>query len=93
MSVFTVVELSEPKAQVWVPRGWQILLFVTYDLQDGWTNLGQTFRDYRGYPGERPRKRIFWKSWKIKKFKFLESPVGFVKDCEEVGKIATDSVL
>ena len=53
-----------------VPRGRQILLFDTYDLQDGWTNLSQTFRDYRGYPGERPRKRIFWKIWKMTKLHF-----------------------
>ena len=40
-------------------KGRQILLLGVYRLRDGWANLGQTFRDYLGYPGERPRERIF----------------------------------
>ena len=40
-------------------KGRQIQLCVTSELRDGWANLGQTFRDQLGHPGERPRERIF----------------------------------
>ena len=39
------IQLSEPKAQVWVPRGYGFWLFIPYDLQCGWTNFRETFRD------------------------------------------------
>ena len=35
-------------------------------LGDGWTNLGETFRDWRGWPREWPRERSFWKKLKIR---------------------------
>ena len=40
-------------------KGRQILLYVVNNLRDGWTNLGETFRDQLEHPGERPRERIF----------------------------------
>ena len=69
-------------------KGRQIQLFGPNDLWDGWTNLGETFRDYLGHAGEWPREIIFLNSWKRKRLKFLDNCVGFVKDDEEGGKVA-----
>ena len=65
------------------------MLLGGYDIQSGRAKLGQTFRDYLGHAGERPHKRIFWKKVeRLKLTNFWEIHVGFVKDCEEGGKVA-----
>ena len=70
------------------------MLLVTYDLQDAWTNLGQTFRDYRGYPGEPPGKRMFWKIWKMTKLHFWHPcTVGLTESVVEVQSCINESFI
>ena len=54
-------------------KGWQILCFVVNDLRDGWTNLGETFRDCQGWAGEWPRERTFPKIEKLKSLQFWQA--------------------
>ena len=66
---------SEPKAQVWVPRGYGFWLFVPYDLQCGWTSFPETFNDCAVHGRDGPRKRIFGKIQKLKKLTFWNPTV------------------
>ena len=59
---------SEASFWYWICE-WEVN--VVNNLWDGWTNLGETFRDCIGWVWEWPRERILWKSWNTKKFKFL----------------------